>query len=91
MYICADISTNGRYMIQNIIFDNDNFAPLHHFRIILTKVPPCRFLAKMFIFVLVPGNLIMSKAQRKSIFDHSSHRLSLVFLNKYSFLYFLSY
>ena len=53
----------------------EQFAPVYHFLIILIKVPPSRFLAKMFIFVLVPRNLIMSKVQRKIIFDHSSDRL----------------
>ena len=31
------------------------------------KIPPSRFLAKMFIFVLLPRNLFMSKIQRKII------------------------
>ena len=52
----------------------DHFAPVYLSRIILIKVPPFRFLAKMFIFVLVPRTLIMSRVQRKIIFDHSSHR-----------------
>ena len=39
----------------------EHFAPVYHFSIMLRKVPPSRFLAKMFIFVLVPMNLIMSK------------------------------
>ena len=56
---------NGRYMIQNNILGNGGtFAPVYHFRIIMIKVPPSRFLAKIFIFVLVPRNLIMSKVQR---------------------------
>ena len=44
---------------------------------LLLLVPPSRFLAKMFIFVLVPRTLIMSKVQQKIkiIFDHSFHRL----------------
>ena len=54
----------------------EHFAPAYHFRIILTnKGTPSRFLTKMVIFVLVPINLIMSKIQRKIIFDHSSHRI----------------
>ena len=47
----------------------EHFAPVYHFRIILMKVHPSRFLAK------VPRNLIMSKVQRKIIFYHSSHKL----------------
>ena len=62
----------------------EHFAPVHQFRIFLIKVPPSRFLAKMFIFVLVPRNLIMSKVQRKIIFDHSSHRLTL---QQFKFIY----
>ena len=54
----------------------EHFSLVYHFQIILIKVSPSRFLAKIFIFVLVPGNLIMSKVQRKIIFDHSSHSLT---------------
>ena len=39
------------------------------------KGTPLFFFVKMFIFVLVPRNLIMSKVQREIIFDHSSHIL----------------
>ena len=53
----------------------EHFAPVYHFLIILIKCTPSRFLAKKIIFVFVPRNLIMSKVQRKIIFDHSSHRL----------------
>ena len=63
----------------------EHFAPVDHFWIILIKVPPSRFLAKMFIFVLVPWNLIMSNVQQKNIFYHSSHRL--VVLQSILFVY----
>ena len=56
----------------------EHFYPGLPFRIILTKVPPSRFLAKMFIFVLVPRNLIMSGVRPDSIlspFWESSHIL----------------
>ena len=61
-------------MLQNIIFVNGGtYCPglpfSDHF------VRPSRFLVKMFIFVLVPRNLIMSEVQRKINFAHSSHRL----------------
>ena len=71
-------------MIQNIILVNGGtFCPglpfLDHF----DKGTPSRFLAKMFIFVLVPRNLIliMSKVQWKIIFDQSSQRLMAAILN----------
>ena len=51
----------------------EHFVLVYHFRIICIKVPPSRFLAK--IFVLVLRNLIMSKVQRKIIFDHLSLRI----------------
>ena len=56
--ICGDICNIGQTMIQNIIFGNGGtFYPVYPFRIILTKVLPSRFVAEMFIFVLVPINL----------------------------------
>ena len=59
----------------------EHFTPVYPFRIILTKVPPSRNLSKMFIFVLVPRNLIMSGVRPDSIlspFWKSSHRLLLI-------------
>ena len=51
---------------------------------ILTTEPPCRFFTKMCISVLVPKNLIMSKDQRKYIFDHPSYRLIIPVFKKYT-------
>ena len=60
-------------MIQNIIFGNGGtFCPCLPFSDHFDKGTASRFLARMFIFVLVPINLNMSKVQRKNIFDHSS-------------------
>ena len=76
--ICADFTDNGRYMIQNIIFgDGGTFCPGLPFSDHFDKGTCSRFLGKMFSFVLVPRNLIMSKVQQKIIFAHSSHRLIL--------------
>ena len=74
--ICGDITDNGRYMIQNIIFGNcGTFCHGLPFSDHFDKGTPSRFLAKMSIFDSVPRNLIMSKVQREIIFAHSSHRL----------------
>ena len=66
-------------MIQNIILGNGGtFYPGLPFSDHFDKGTSYRFLAKMFIFVLVPRSLIMSKVQREIIFGHSSHRLKLL-------------
>ena len=63
-------------MIQNIIFgDGGTFCPGLPFSDHFDKGTCSIFLGKMFIFVVVTEILIMSKAQQKIIFDHSSHRL----------------
>ena len=52
-------------MIQNIIFVNGGtFCPGLPFFDHFDKGTPSRFLAKMFIFVLVPRNLIMSNYEK---------------------------
>ena len=71
-------------MIQNIMFvDGGTFCAGLPFSDHFAKGTPSRFSAKMFIFVLVQRNLIMSKMQRKIIFDHSSHRLSMYMFTSY--------
>ena len=73
---CGDVGNIGQQMIRNIIFVNGGtFYPC---RIILTKVPSSKFFAKMFIFVLVSRNLIMSGVRPDSILGplwKTSHRL----------------
>ena len=67
-------------MIRNIIFGNGGtFYPGLPFSDNFGKATPSRVFAKMFIFVLVPRNLIMSGVRPDSIsspFWKSSHRLS---------------
>ena len=64
-------------MIQNIIFGNGGtFRPGLPFSDNFDKGTPSRFFSKMFIFVLVPRNLIMSGVRPDSIlspFWKSSH------------------
>ena len=67
----------GQTMIPNIIFGNGGiFYPGLPF-----SVPPFRLFAKIFIFVFVPRNLIMSGVRPDSIlslFWKSSHRLKTI-------------
>ena len=62
------LGSQTKTMMRNIIFGNGGrFYPGLPIRIILTKVPCSRFFAKMFIFVFVPRNLIMSGVRPDSI------------------------
>ena len=45
----------------------EHFTPIYCFRINFDKGTPSRYFAEMFIFVLVPRNLIMSGVRRDSI------------------------
>ena len=82
--LCGDTCNNGQAMIQNIIFGNGGiFYPALPFLGYFDKGTPSRFFAKMFIFVLVPINLIMSGVRPDSIqspFWKSSHRRSVAIL-----------
>ena len=65
---CEDICNIGQTMIQYIIFGNGGtFYPGLPFSDNLDKGTPSRCFAKMFIFVLVLRNIIMSGVRPDSI------------------------
>ena len=66
--ICGDICNIGQTMTQNIIFGNSGtFHPGLPFSDNFDKGTSSRCFAKIFIFVLVPRNLIMSGVRPDSI------------------------
>ena len=68
LFICGDICNIGQTMIQNMKFGNGGtFYPGLPFSDNFDKGTPSSFFAKIFIFFLVPRNLIMSGARPDSI------------------------
>ena len=66
--ICGDIYNIGQTMIHNVILRNGGtFHPGLPFSDDFDKGNPSRFFTRMFIFVLVPSNLIMSGVRPDSI------------------------